>query len=70
MNVNVSATDLASGNTSPTNCATVTLAEVDPNTADNTGCAMVQINSPVTDLSLTKTAASSSIVAADRSRSH
>ena len=46
VNVDVSATDGAAGGTSPVNCATVTLAEGDPNTGNNTGCATVQIIAP------------------------
>lgn len=44
--VNVASTDTNSGGTSPQNCASVTIAESDPNTANNTGCTTIQILAP------------------------
>ncbi|MBF6601100.1 MAG: DUF11 domain-containing protein [Dehalococcoidia bacterium] len=46
VNVNVASTDANSGGTSPQNCASVTIAEGDPNTANNTGCTTIQILAP------------------------
>lgn len=46
VNVNIASTDGTSGGTSPSNCATVTIAQSDPNTANNTDCQTIQIIAP------------------------
>ena len=46
VNIDIDATDGTAGGTQPENCATVTLAESDPDMANNTGCVTISIIPP------------------------
>jgi len=46
VNVNIASTDGNAGGSSPDNCATITIAEDDPDTANNTDCQVIQIIAP------------------------